>query len=131
MPTGAIFEPLLLAAQKHRQALVEPLLFSALHADRDRFAALHAAFFTGGNFLYVPDGVVIEEPILRQHFSHEGGTYLVLPHTVIGAGRNSRFYYLDEYIGEEDGAGYRSGSAGDLRWRRRRRWLRVDPEMGS
>jgi Fe-S cluster assembly protein SufD len=109
LPAGVIFEPLSVAAHKHRQ-LVEPLLFSALHANRDRFAALHAAFFTGGNFLYVPDGVVIEEPILRQHFSHEGGT-TVLPHTVIVAGRNSRFYYLDEYIGEETEAGYRSGSA--------------------
>jgi Fe-S cluster assembly protein SufD len=109
LPAGVIFEPLSLAAAKHRQ-LVEPLLFSALHANRDRFAALHAAFFTGGNFLYVPDGVVIDEPILRQHFSHDGGT-TVLPHTVIVAGRNSRFYYLDEYIGEETEAGYRSGSA--------------------
>jgi Fe-S cluster assembly protein SufD len=109
LPAGVIFEPLSVAAHNHRQ-LVEPLLFSALHAERDRFAALHAAFFTGGNFLYVPDGVVIEEPILRQHFSHAGGT-TALPHTVIVAGRNSRFYYLDEYIGEEEGAGYRSGSA--------------------
>jgi len=110
LPKGVIFEPLSTAAGKHR-GLVEPLLFSSMDADRDRFAALHAAFFTGGNFLYVPDGVVIEEPILRQHFSHEGGTS-VLPHTVIVAGRGSRFYYLDEYIGEEEeGAGYRSGSA--------------------
>src|SRR5260370_2622166 len=110
LPNGVIFEPLATAAINHRQ-LVEPLLFSAVHAERDRFSALHAAFFTGGNFLYVPDGVVIEEPILRQHFSHEGGTS-VLPHTVIVAGRGSRFYYLDEYIGEEhEGAGYRSGSA--------------------
>jgi Fe-S cluster assembly protein SufD len=110
LPQGVIFEPLSIAAVKHRQ-LVEPLLFSSVHPERDRFSALHAAFFTGGNFLYVPDGVVIEEPILRQHFSHEGGTS-VLPHTVIVAGRGSRFSYLDEYIGEEDeGAGYRSGSA--------------------
>ncbi len=110
LPKGVIFEPLSVAAEKHRR-LVEPLLFSSMHAERDRFSALHAAFFTGGNFLYVPDGVVIEEPILRQHLSHQGGT-TVLPHTVIVAGRGSRFYYLDEYIGEEDeGAGYRSGSA--------------------
>jgi Fe-S cluster assembly protein SufD len=109
LPKGVIFEPLSVAAERHGD-LVKPLLFSAMHPDRDRFAALHAAFFTGGNFLYVPDGVVIEEPILRQHFSHEGGTS-VLPHTVIVAGRNSRFYYLDEYIGEEKEAGYRSGSA--------------------
>jgi Fe-S cluster assembly protein SufD len=110
LPKGVIFEPLSIAAANHRQ-LLEPVLFSAVHADRDRFSALHAAFFTGGNFLYVPDGVRIDEPILRQHFSHEGGTS-VLPHTVIVAGRGSRFYYLDEYIGDEDeGAGYRSGSA--------------------
>jgi Fe-S cluster assembly protein SufD len=109
LPDGVIFEPLSVAAQRHGH-LVAPLLFST-KPNHDRFSALHAAFFTGGYFLYVPDGVVIEEPILRQHFSHEGGT-TVLPHTVIVAGRNSRFYYLDEYIGEEEeGAGYRSGSA--------------------
>jgi Fe-S cluster assembly protein SufD len=110
LPAGVILEPLAIAAQRHPD-LLEPALFSLVRPDRDRFAALHAAFFTGGNFLYVPDGVVIEEPILRQHFSHEGGT-AVLPHTVIVAGRGSKFYYLDEYIGQEgEGAGYRSGSA--------------------
>lgn len=110
LPDGVIFEPLSVAAQRHRQ-LVEPFLFSTAHPDSDRFSAFHSAFFTGGNFLYVPDGVEIEQPILRQHLSHEGGT-TVLPHTLIVAGRGSRFYYLDEYIGEEDeGAGYRSGSA--------------------
>src|ERR1700730_15500443 len=110
LPDGVIFEPLSVAAERHKE-LVEPLLFSTMQPDHDRFTALHAAFFTGGNFLYVPAGVVIEQPILRQHFSHEGGT-TVLPHTVIVAGRNSRFYYLDEYLGEEaEGAGYRSGSA--------------------
>ena len=110
LPPGVILEPLHVAAEKHPK-LLEPALFSLLKADRDRFAALHAAFFTGGNFLYVPDGVTIADPILRQHFSHESGS-AVLPHTVIVAGKNSRFYYLDEYIGEEnEGAGYRSGSA--------------------
>src|SRR5665213_1917116 len=110
LPDGVIFEPLSVAAQRHRQ-LVEPYLFSTVHPDGDRFSAFHSAFFTGGNFLYVPDGVEIEQPILRQHLSHEGGT-TVLPHTLIVAGRGSRFYYLDEYIGEEDeAAGYRSGSA--------------------
>jgi Fe-S cluster assembly protein SufD len=110
LPSGVILEPLAIAAERHPE-LVKPLLFSLIRSDRDRFTALHAAFFTGGNFLYVPDGVVIQEPILRQHFSHRDGT-AVLPHTVIVAGRGSRFYYLDEYIGEEgEGAGYRSGSA--------------------
>ena len=109
LPEGVILKPLRQAAQEHPD-LIEPRLFSLVHADRDRFTALHTAFFTGGTFLYVPDGVVIDQPIIGQHFSHEGGTS-VLPHTLIVAGKNSKFHYLDEYIAEhDDEAGYRSGS---------------------
>jgi Fe-S cluster assembly protein SufD len=110
LPRGVILEPLRVAAEKHAQ-LVEPLLFSLIKTDRDRFTALHAAFFTGGTFLYVPDGVEIAEPIVAQHTSHAGGTAF-LPHTLIVAGRGARFHYLDEYIGQDDEpAAYRSGSA--------------------
>jgi Fe-S cluster assembly protein SufD len=110
LPRGVILEPLRVAAEKHPE-LVERHLFSLIKADRDRFTALHAAFFTGGTFLYVPDGVVIDEPIVAQHTSHAGGTAF-LPHTLIVAGRGARFHYLDEYIGQDDEAvGYRTGSA--------------------
>jgi Fe-S cluster assembly protein SufD len=109
LPEGVILKPLRQAAKEHPD-LVEPRLFSLVHADRDRFTALHAALFTGGTFLYVPEGVVIDKPIIGQHFSHEAGTS-VLPHTLIVAGKNSKFDYLDEYIAEhDDEAGYRSGS---------------------
>jgi len=107
---GVILEPLRDAARKHPE-LIEPRLFSLLKADRDRFAALHAAFFTGGTFLYVPDGVVIDQPVIGQHFSHSSAD-TVLPHTLIVAGRGARFNYLDEYVSEDsEEAGYRSGSA--------------------
>ena len=110
LPAGVILEPLRVAAEKYPM-LVQPYLFSLIRADRDRFTALHAAFFTGGTFLHVPDGVVIEQPILAQHLSHAGGN-AVLPHTLIVAGRGARFHYLDEYIGDaNEDAGYRSGSA--------------------
>jgi Fe-S cluster assembly protein SufD len=110
LPRGVILEPLRVAAEKHPQ-LVEQHLFSLIKTDRDRFTALHAAFFTGGTFLYVPDGVEIKEPIVAQHTSHAGGTAF-LPHTLIVAGRGARFHYLDEYIGQDDEpAAYRSGSA--------------------
>jgi Fe-S cluster assembly protein SufD len=110
LPEGVILESLPVAAKEHSN-LVEPRLFSLIHEDRDRFTALHSAFFTGGVLLYVPDGVTIDEPITGRHFSHENGTS-VLPHTLIVAGRNSRFNYLDEYISDgDDEPGYRSGSA--------------------
>jgi len=109
LPEGVILMPLREAAKQHAD-LVEPRLFSLVHADRDRFTALHAALFTGGTFLYVPDGVTVTQPIIGQHFSHEAGTS-VLPHTLIVAGKGARFDYLDEYIAENDEeAGYRSGS---------------------
>ncbi len=109
LPAGVILMPLRQAAREHAD-LVEPRLFSLVHANRDRFSALHAAFFTGGTFLYVPDGVEIDAPIIGQHYSHEGGTS-VMPHTLIVAGKGSRFHYLDEYIAEDGGeAGYRTGS---------------------
>jgi Fe-S cluster assembly protein SufD len=98
------------AAKKHPE-LIEPLLFTQVRPERDRFSALHAAFFADGTFLYVPDGVVITKPIVGQIFSSEGGT-AVLPHTLIVAGRGAQFNYLDEYLSPADeAAGYKSGSA--------------------
>jgi Fe-S cluster assembly protein SufD len=110
LPAGVILKPLRIAALEHPE-LVEPRLLSLVGSDRDSFTALHAAFFTGGTFLYVPDGAVIDKPIIGQHRSHGGGN-AILPHTLIVAGRGARFNYLDEYIGKDDEeAGYRSGSA--------------------
>ena len=110
LPRGVILEPLRVAAEEHRR-LIEPLLFTLARAERDRFTAMHAAFFTGGTFLYVPDGVVIDEPIIAQHTTH-AGRGAVLPHTLIVAGRGARFHYLDEYLSEADEEpGYRTGSA--------------------
>jgi Fe-S cluster assembly protein SufD len=107
---GVILEPLSEAAKKHPE-LIEPLLFTQVRPERDRFSALHAAFFADGTFLYVPDGVVITKPIVGQIFSSEGGT-AVLPHTLIVAGRGAQFNYLDEYLSPADeAAGYKSGSA--------------------
>ncbi len=109
-PSGVIVTSLRDAAEKHAD-LLQPYLFSLVDADRDRFSALHAALFTGGVFVYVPDGVTVARPITARHFSHETGTS-VLPHTVIVAGKGAKFDYLDEYIaGNDDEAGYRTGSA--------------------
>jgi Fe-S cluster assembly protein SufD len=110
LPDGVIVQSLPVAAKEHPH-LVEPYLFKLLRADRDRFAALHAALFTGGLFVYVPDGVVIETPLRSENHSRQNGS-VVLPHTLIVAGKNSRFNFLDEYIADhEDETGYRSGSA--------------------
>ncbi len=54
--------------------LVRPHLFTAFDPDYDKFAALHAAFTTGGQFLYVPRGVVIDRPLHIGSMMTDGGT---------------------------------------------------------
>jgi Fe-S cluster assembly protein SufD len=43
--------------------LVRKHLFRAVDASSDKFAALHAAGWSGGGLLYVPRGVAIDEPL--------------------------------------------------------------------
>jgi Fe-S cluster assembly protein SufD len=42
---------------------LRPYMFSAVDYHADKFAALHAACWSGGMVLYVPKGVVIERPL--------------------------------------------------------------------
>jgi Fe-S cluster assembly protein SufD len=93
---GVIFMPLAQAAREHRE-LVERYLFSAVKPDRDKFAALHAALFTGGTFLYVPENVSVDDPLISQFWSAGSGG-AVLPHSLVVAGKGSRFKYVDEFL---------------------------------
>jgi Fe-S cluster assembly protein SufD len=93
---GVVFTPLAQAAREHRD-LVERYLFSAIKPDRDKFAALHAAMFSGGTFLYVPDGVSVEHPLISQFWSAGSGG-AVLPHSLVIAGKGARFHYVDEFL---------------------------------
>jgi len=107
---GVLFMPLTLAAREHPD-LVRRHLFTEVRPERDKLAALHAACFSGGTFLYVPEGVAIERPLVSQFWSSGGGA-AVLPHTLIVAGRGSSFNYLDEFLSPDlDRPALTSGSA--------------------
>jgi Fe-S cluster assembly protein SufD len=107
---GVLFMPLTQAASEYPE-LVERHLFSEVRADRDKLSALHAAFFSGGTLLYVPDGVVVEKPLVSQFWSSGGGA-AVLPHTLVLAGKGSSFNYIDEFLSPDlDRPGLTSGSA--------------------
>jgi Fe-S cluster assembly protein SufD len=93
---GVILMPLQQAARDHRD-LVERFLFSGARLDRDKFAAMHGAFFTGGTFLYVPAGVNIEQPIISQFWAGASSA-AVLPHSLVIADRGSRFRYVDQFL---------------------------------
>ena len=60
---GVVFCSLNRAVQQHSE-LVRPYLMNRAFESRyDRFAALHAAWWNSGSFLYVPRGVVVEQPL--------------------------------------------------------------------
>jgi Fe-S cluster assembly protein SufD len=59
---GVLFGNLDELVRKHGD-IVRKHLFRAVNLRADKFAALHAACWSGGTLLYVPKGVVIEEPL--------------------------------------------------------------------
>jgi Fe-S cluster assembly protein SufD len=58
---GVVFCDLTTAAKRFPE-LVRPYLNQVVPPDTDRFSALHAAVWSGGHFLYVPRGVVVDKP---------------------------------------------------------------------
>jgi Fe-S cluster assembly protein SufD len=59
---GVLFGSLDELARTHGE-LIRRHLFRAINLHADKFAALHAACWSGGTLLYVPKGVVIDEPL--------------------------------------------------------------------
>ena len=59
---GVLFGSLDELVREHSDK-VRPHLFRVVNHRADKFAALHAAAWSGGTLLYVPKGVKIEEPL--------------------------------------------------------------------
>ncbi|MCA9264215.1 MAG: Fe-S cluster assembly protein SufD [Planctomycetales bacterium] len=60
---GVVFGSLDHLVHSHGDLIQKYMLVRAVDPQFDRFSALHAAFWSGGTFLYVPRGVVIDEPL--------------------------------------------------------------------
>jgi len=60
---GVIFGALDALLHPHSARLADLLMRAAFDPHVDRFAALHAAWWTGGNLLWVPRGVTVERPL--------------------------------------------------------------------
>jgi Fe-S cluster assembly protein SufD len=70
--------------------------------DYDKFAALSAAAFSGGSFLYVPRGVDVEMPVQSYHWLDVLGS--IMPRTLVVVEEGASVTYIDEYAsadGEE------------------------------
>ena len=73
---GVLFGSLEQLVSEHSDLVRQYLMTKAVDPTVDRFAALHAACWSGGGFLYVPRGVVVDEPFHILSSLTDGGTDL-------------------------------------------------------
>ena len=78
------------------QDAVQSTLGVCSDASPDAFTVLHDAFLTGGAIVLVPDGVVIEQPIVVVHWS-QGSGYASFPHTLVVLGENAQATVVERY----------------------------------
>ncbi len=78
---GVLFGSLDELVTEHGHLIRPHLLRRAVNPGYDRFAALHAACWSGGHLLYVPRGVVVDEPLHALSAMTDGG--VDLSHTMV------------------------------------------------
>src|SRR5207248_8979444 len=99
---GVIFSSLEDAVHEH-PALVEKYLHKLVAPNRDKFAALHTALWSGGVFLYVPEGVKVELPVHVVYRLDTPGA-IALAHTLVVAEKGANVRYIEEFhSGEMEG----------------------------
>jgi len=91
---GVIFTDLSTAWAEHRDLVEQHFMTEAVLPDEGKFAALHAALWTHGVFLYVPKGTHIELPL--HSLEYVDGQATTATHILVVAGDDSSATYLHE-----------------------------------
>ncbi len=89
---GVLFGDLSRLANQHSE-LIQNHLFSVVDPQQDRFAALHAATWSGGHLLYVPRGVCVDQPLRVAAGMTDGGTDAGHTLIIIEDGAEATFLY--------------------------------------
>ncbi|MGO9917641.1 MAG: Fe-S cluster assembly protein SufD [Isosphaeraceae bacterium] len=97
---GAVLIDLDRAVKECPEILQRYLLTEAVTPADDFFAALHAAFWTGGALLYVPKGVRIEAPLFSL-IGLAGGGRVDLSHTLVVLEEGAEATLVREMAGRE------------------------------
>ncbi len=91
---GVVFTDLHTAVRDHPD-LVRPHLMQLVRAEEGKFQALHAAFWSGGTFVYVPAGVDLALPLLALSWIDVPDAGL-FPHVLLVAEPGSRVTLISE-----------------------------------
>ncbi|QEY52792.1 Fe-S cluster assembly protein SufD [Legionella longbeachae] len=101
LPKGVIVLPLSAAIIQHPE-LLEPYLGNILKQEHG-FHYLNTAMIHCGVMIYIPKGVVLEEPIALTHVQTRMNQAVYLRHVII-AEANSRATVIEDYQGLPDGS---------------------------
>ncbi len=98
LPEGVKLGGLAAATEEDRD-LVEAHLGKYADYERDGFTALNTAFVEDGGFVFVPRGVVVEEPLHLLFVSTGSGVPTVShPRTLVVAEEDSQVTVVEEYV---------------------------------
>ncbi len=106
---GIIFTDLHTACHEYPDLVREHLFSKALRPDEGKFAALNAAGWTHGLFVYVPKNTVVDLPLHSIFYNTNGAS---LGHVLIVLERGAEATVLQEYLSPEkdDHASYIGGT---------------------
>jgi Fe-S cluster assembly protein SufD len=96
---GVIFTDLDAAAAEHPD-VVDRHLHTLVPSSRTRFTALHAAFRTGGTFLYVPRDTKVDLPLQTLTYLDASGA-AVFPHALIVVEAGAEVTFIERYASPE------------------------------
>ena len=99
VPEGVVFAELTQAAAEHAE-LIEQYLGKLFPMEQNLLTAAQAAHLNGGVLLYVPRGVVVEEPLEVIYEAQDGEAQYL--HTLVIAEDNAQVTLLERYEGAGD-----------------------------
>jgi Fe-S cluster assembly scaffold protein SufB len=91
-----IFTDLATAIKQHPDLVKRYFMTECVPANDNKFAALHAAFWSGGTFVYVPANVQVELP-LRTHVYAQTPGSAIFAHTLVVAEEGSSVIVVDAW----------------------------------
>ena len=97
---GVVLMSLHEAVERHPELVREHLATQAVPAEEGKFAALNAALWSDGIFLYVPSGVQLDLPVrITRWLGEDGAAYF--SRVLIVAEKNSQVSYVDEVVSDD------------------------------
>lgn len=91
---GVIFENFDTAVKKYPDLIKEYFMTKCVRPDDHKFAALHAAVFSGGTFIYVPKGLKLFKP-LQAYFRMNARGLGQFEHTLIIVDEDADAHYIE------------------------------------